>query len=761
MLSIRLKEPIVKQEKAVALNYDPQYFYINDQKQLTLNGGGEAPVLKLDAQCLYFNDQGQLSIKMIANSGLGKSDSGIEILHNDTLDIDGGALKVKLKQGGCLNDDSKGLFLNFNPETLEADENNYLTLKLDSNGCIASNTDGLQVNLDGNTLEADNNKITVKLDPDGSITVGNPAQGLKVNSDPKTIDVNKDKQLTVKVDPSGSLTAGDSGLKVNLDNHTITVNENKQLTVKLDSGSGLTPGEQGLQVNVDKKTIEVNSEKQLAAKIAPNGGITPGEEGLQLNVDNQSISVNQDKQLMVKLNPGSSLQNGSNGLEVGTDNLTIQTIKQKLSLKYAGNSGLGVTGGGLTLVLNNDSLAVDKSQLQVKIQSGSCLDSSNGLYLKYDDQTLTLDPDTHSLKVHLDSEGPIETSEDGGLTLRLNNTLEVDEEWELGVKLDEEGPLDYSAKGLTLALDDTMLVDQNETNQKYELGVNLSEDGPITATNKGLDLDFDSNTMTLIDGTVRDATVKQLAVHVKENSGITAEEGLAIKVQNPIKLDANGIGLNYSNNDFSVNQSGQLQLLKPVSLVYYYAEFGTPAMSKQAHCFPAGATTINTYYINPFVTLCGLTNIITGSVRMKLTKDSLPNNTYKLAFIVDPTQSISQSFELTKKFPDDASTQVKLRPSNFYLSHSIRYQDLLTKKFIPQEQLKWYNVSTFFPDCNIQKNTAEESFLSVSSILDDSSSNVALYFIMFLKTMPNTFWDSSSELYVLDIPFFYAGSILN
>ncbi|AXB73018.1 fiber 2 [Psittacine adenovirus 1] len=146
-------------------------------------------------------------------------------------------------------------------------------------------------------------------------------------------------------------------------------------------------------------------------------------------------------------------------------------------------------------------------------------EQNRAITLNYDSATLGL-TSSGNLTVQVDPEGPMNASSDG-LTVKVDGlTIEVDQDWELAVKTDPEGPIQPNgSQGLTVNVDDTLLIAQDPTSMQYELGLNLSTAGPLTADENGLDLEYDQESMQLLSPTAG-SSGPLLAVRLKPGGGI-------------------------------------------------------------------------------------------------------------------------------------------------------------------------------------------------------------------------------------------------
>lgn len=201
----------------------------------------------------------------------------------------------------------------------------------------------------------------------------------------------------------------------------------------------------------------------------------------------------------------------------------VANVRNGVGLKYDGSLSLNQTG---------------EIGLNVTPQAG-LETTDNGLGVKVDGTTIRFTStgaiSAVASEIKVNPEGPIENGTDG-LDLKINNTLEVDDDWELGVKLDPNSAIDYNAQGLTLNLDETLLVDTGDDGQTKELGVHLNTDGPITADENGLDLETDAS----------------LAVHTNNGQGVL---GVNPAPTSCLSVTPSGLSLNIDTNSLSVDTS--------------------------------------------------------------------------------------------------------------------------------------------------------------------------------------------------------------
>ncbi|ANJ02463.1 fiber [Fowl aviadenovirus 6] len=249
-----------------------------------------------------------------------------------------------------------------------------------------------------------------------------------------------------------------------------------------------------------------------------------------------------------------------------------------------GGGGGGGSGGNPSLnppfLDPNGPLAVQNNLLKVNTAAPITV-ANKAITLAYDPESLELN-NQQQLSVKIDPEGPLKPTADG-IQLSVDpTTLEVDaDDWELTVNLDLNGPLDATASGITVRVDDTLLIEDDDSGQGKELGVNLNPAGPITADQNGLDLEIDDQTLKVNSGTSGGV----LAVQIKPQGGLTSQtDGIQVSTQNSITLNngaldvkvvadgplastANGLTLNYDPSDFTVNDAGTLSILRNPSVV--------------------------------------------------------------------------------------------------------------------------------------------------------------------------------------------------
>ncbi|APY28364.1 fiber 2 [Psittacine aviadenovirus B] len=151
--------------------------------------------------------------------------------------------------------------------------------------------------------------------------------------------------------------------------------------------------------------------------------------------------------------------------------------------------------------------------------SNPITEQNRSVALNYDTTTLGL-TSAGELTVQVDPEGPLDASNDG-LTVKVDGiTIEVDQDWDLAVKTDPEGPIQANgSQGLSINVDDTLLIAQDPSSQQYELGLNLSTAGPLTADENGLDIEYDQQSMQLLSPTGT-SSGPLLAVKLKPGGGL-------------------------------------------------------------------------------------------------------------------------------------------------------------------------------------------------------------------------------------------------
>lgn len=307
-----------------------------------------------------------------------------------------------------------------------------------------------------------------------------------------------------------------------------------------------------------------------------------------------------------------------------------------------GSTGGGGGGSGGNPSLNppfldpNGPLTVQNNLLKVNTATPITV-ANKAITLTYDPESLELN-DQQQLSVKIDPEGPLKPTADG-IQLSVDpTTLEVDaDDWELTVNLDLNGPLDATASGITVRVDDTLLIEDDDSGQGKELGVNLNPAGPITADQNGLDLEIDDQTLKVNSGTSGGI----LAVQIKPQGGLTSQtDGIQVSTQNSVTLNngaldvkvvadgplastANGLTLNYDPSDFTVD-AGTLTLSRnPAAVTGAYLVSGSSAMTT----FPATITTSSGYELkcSYFLQQWVVDDLITTSLYLHLDRTQFEN----------------------------------------------------------------------------------------------------------------------------------------
>nr|CCF55050.1 short fiber [Fowl aviadenovirus A] len=194
------------------------------------------------------------------------------------------------------------------------------------------------------------------------------------------------------------------------------------------------------------------------------------------------------------------------------------------------------------------------------------------------------------LAVAVDPEGALDITPDG-LDVKVDGvTVMVNDDWELAVKVDPSGGLDSTAGGLGVSVDDTLLVDQGE------LGVHLNQQGPITADSSGIDLEINPNMFTVNTSTgsgVLELNLKAQGGIQADSSGVGVSVDESLQIVNntlevkpdpsgPLTVSANGLGLKYDTNTLAVT-AGALTVV------------GGGSVSTPIATFVSGSPSLNTY----------------------------------------------------------------------------------------------------------------------------------------------------------------------
>nr|WNT44154.1 fiber 2 protein [Fowl aviadenovirus 4] len=194
------------------------------------------------------------------------------------------------------------------------------------------------------------------------------------------------------------------------------------------------------------------------------------------------------------------------------------------------------------------------------------------------------------LAVAVDPEGALDITPDG-LDVKVDGvTVMVNDDWGLAVKVGPSGGLDSTAGGLGVSVDDTLLVDQGE------LGVHLNQQGPITADSSGIDLEINPNMFTVNTSTgsgVLELNLKAQGGIQADSSGVGVSVDESLQIVNntlevkpdpsgPLTVSANGLGLKYDTNTLAVT-AGALTVV------------GGGSVSTPIATFVSGSPSLNTY----------------------------------------------------------------------------------------------------------------------------------------------------------------------
>lgn len=168
---------------------------------------------------------------------------------------------------------------------------------------------------------------------------------------------------------------------------------------------------------------------------------------------------------------------------------------------------------------------------------------NNGVGLRYGP---SLGLFNNQLVVRVDPEGPLDSTTDG-LNVKVDDeTITINDDWELAIQFADEQPFSYNNNGIVLNIDDTLLVSGTETDPlAYELGVRLNNSGPITADENGVDLEYDSQTLTVNTNSFNQGV---LAVRLNSLGGLGAgESGIGVNCDaQSIQLDGNSLAVKFA-----------------------------------------------------------------------------------------------------------------------------------------------------------------------------------------------------------------------
>lgn len=345
------------------------------------------------------------------------SENELEIVLDAALDFTSeGKIKV-VYDNKTIKLDAKGLFVNLDDFTIKADSEGKLTAQY-----AVADKKGLK--LDGVTFEVLVDDDTIHFDSEGKLVasflryVGE--HGVEVTSegvvkaltDDASIKVNSEGKLEVQV--NNALEVNASGLNVKYDGFTVETDANNQLhvpvqdLVRVEDSEGLikfSTSEADVVVlkgiGHDETLEVVNGKLHVVAKpVIAGDAIKVTSEGDQdkINVvfDDKTIKLGSEG-LFVKVAPnqglGYSVVDGS--LKVLFDGRTIKWDTSENALVAEANPLTAVhpikkTGDVLTLIRDNKTILVD---------------SSEGIYVPIDNDTIILDAGKIKAKKQLNADG--------------------------------------------------------------------------------------------------------------------------------------------------------------------------------------------------------------------------------------------------------------------------------------------------------------------------------------------------------------------
>lgn len=275
-----------------------------------------------------------------------------------------------------------------------------------------------------------------------------------------------------------------------------------------------------------------------------------------------------------------------------------------INLNYPYQTASNETIGGINppFLDPNGPLVDNGDQLLLKTKPPiAILNKAVGIKI---DNSLHVD-ENNQLGINVDCEGPLDILENG-LNIKTDNSLWVDD-WELGVQIAAQQPVSIEPEGITVHVDDTLLIEENTETGKHEIGVHLNLDGPITADAAGVDLEYDSSTLQV--------------TNISGNNAL----GVKIKQDNPITKDKDGIFLLFNSSDFKDDSGQGLSLKQPMNYLspYCWYEAGnSDLVSSTLYIRTSGTTNWNTGYHLLLTNSCGLIN---GMIHLRLDRSTFSN----------------------------------------------------------------------------------------------------------------------------------------
>lgn len=373
--------------------------------------------ISIDTSAGLYVQDGKLSLQTVAP--LLAADAGLQLSYGGTLEVQGSALDVKLKQDGGL-DKTGGLNVKTGPgmEVTAAGlaPKAVPPLQLSDDGIslkyrdpIGVDTDSLYLKI-GSGLQVDEsgqlaavNSAAVTASPPLSVTDGNVALAYGAGLQ---LETNK---LTVKaqgpISVSEALGIGldtDLGLEIRQDKLTV-----KTVAPILATGPGIALSyTDGLEVSGSALRVKLSATGALkfdgGLAVKYNAPISADASGLKLDVAPPLRIRNNQLQMTtafpltvanqaITLNLDPPLRNGTNNkLQVAVQ-APMAILNSALALRYSTDFAVESTNNSLVVKLQNDS-GIDKNHLGLKVNTTAPLNTrGNIVELKYSTQDFQLD----------------------------------------------------------------------------------------------------------------------------------------------------------------------------------------------------------------------------------------------------------------------------------------------------------------------------------------------------------------------------------
>ena len=216
---------------------------------------------------LTLDNQNKLQINVEPNGPLRSTPDGLDLITDNTLEVDNWELGVKLDPDGPIDASASGLNINIDETLLVAEDSTNqryeLGVHLNQDGPITADSDGLDLEINPETLTVTNPSntggvLSVLLKPQGGLQTSILGIGVAVD---RTLAIEQDT-VEVKLDPDGPLIASDNGVNLSYDTTDFTVQGGKLTLTKTPTTSAIAKLTSGSSTMTSFTAILSNSSQQ-------------------------------------------------------------------------------------------------------------------------------------------------------------------------------------------------------------------------------------------------------------------------------------------------------------------------------------------------------------------------------------------------------------------------------------------------------------------------------------------------------------------